>query len=258
MKKLLQLLIGMAVLMTAVSAEARNLFVPGTQWIRVTDYIGSANPSYCRLVLGDEVVIDGETVMPFYFLSLDEEINPLSVPYVYIRTEGEKVYFRKLSSESSEWYLLYDFGLEIGEEVTVYNAGDPITSRTMKCVDRVDEHYKYGEGKWMIMRIDYGEGYGYEEGAWLDGLGELGIDCLCPAAFSLCGWWTSVCKIISPSGEILYGSGNSGIEDTSDEVTVTESIYTLDGRKVRENAERLAPGIYIKVKGRSVEKIKVF
>lgn len=95
MNRILRIMIVVASLSMAFATEARNLFVPGTQWIERTTDMGSGNATYSRSVLGDEIVIDGETVMPFYFLSLDEDVNPLSAPFVYIRTEGEKVYFQE-------------------------------------------------------------------------------------------------------------------------------------------------------------------
>ena len=54
----------------------------------------------------------------FYY----EETKPEPQLYAYIRTDGDKVYFKPANAAKDTWYLMYDFGLKVGESCEVYSA----------------------------------------------------------------------------------------------------------------------------------------
>ncbi len=98
-----------------------NYFRPGTTWIIESWVIGgNGNPGLWihNWVLEEEEEVDGEVVMPMYFYQEHDDWENRKLTY-YIRTEDNKVYWRFANPEFPEWYLMYDFGMQPGDELTL-------------------------------------------------------------------------------------------------------------------------------------------
>lgn len=137
MKALKKVSVLLAMAMLPVLAMAQSYFVDGTKWKTRTypccslDGDGSV---YITTLEGEET-IDGYTALKMYSESEDDPSS--RTLKAYIRTDGDKVYFRKANSEITEWRLMYDFGLKEGEGCYVYalNRSEDIRPRSyIKCV----------------------------------------------------------------------------------------------------------------------------
>ena len=167
------------------------------------------------------------------------EFSPTPELVTVIRVDGDKVYFRPVWSESSEWYLAYDFGLKPGEGCYVYDMSDngeySDTPRKtyVKCVS-IEEPSE--EGGWSMMTIEESSdssssSYG-RTGIWIKGLSSFnGI--LYNVSFNMNGFG-SILLEVSVNGETLYlnkSAGNAEIRDS------TSPDIRVDGRDVRVSVD---------------------
>ncbi len=117
-------------------AYCESYFKDGTRW--VVEYFGTSTPegvqwaeTYSLQTTPDS---DGKNA-----LGLFVEKEPGAEPdlITFIKTEGEKVFFG--NTTDNNWYLLYDFGLNIDDTCTVYNLprkpGEAPEAVVVKCLD---------------------------------------------------------------------------------------------------------------------------
>ena len=174
------------------------------------------------------------------------------------------------SADDEEWYLMYDFGLEVGETCEVYNAdamryhNDPsICKETLKYADFA-QFEETGSFLYMYM-----EEFPYDErGVWLQGVGATAGP-LNNCGFGRDGNSSNLIGLIYNGKEIFYypSAAVKNITDSSDfqvmknglTVTISASnliqpcyVYSLDGRlvslidlSVSNNFTVLGPGFYI-------------
>ncbi len=148
-----------------------NYFRPGTEWIM--EYTkhnieeGTSSIIYYRYYMGSEIQIDGETVLPFYS-SKYPPIESGTLHY-YMKTEGDKVYWRYLDPQYPEWHLMYDFGLQKGETAEIMHMHNNPEARVyynMTCTG-TDLTVPHKEGRWMTL---VGED-DHDTAEWILGIG---------------------------------------------------------------------------------------
>ncbi|MDE5652065.1 MAG: hypothetical protein K2I48_01195, partial [Muribaculaceae bacterium] len=148
-----------------------------------------------------------------------------------IKNEGSKVYFNPAGINSSEWYLLYDFGLKPGEGCFVYCplaiSEDSKPYKTyVKCLC-IDE--KFNED-WDVLRL---EEYTDDScttmignGSWIRGLSSVnGV--LYNNRFEDDGFG-SVLLDVRDNERIIYSNSQSGILETTDIASVEVKIDGLE------------------------------
>lgn len=265
-------------------ANAEVYFQDGMKWtMRVYSSTTPEGVSAIETVMLDGVTeTDGCKVAKLYASSDLSDCEPTLVALV--RTEGERVYFRS-SSDSDEWYLMYDFGLNPGEGCYVYTINGtwdypsaPIRSY-VKCVGTVDDGDYCG---WEAMSLEQYDSDVCEmlvgKGIWLKGLcSTAGVinNSLFEADGRKSVLWEASC-----GAKILYSAGSASVAaPVQDELHVTvegrivsvagcaESVglYSVGGMEIaprRTTAGMItfeAPdgGVYILRDGASARKIAV-
>lgn len=165
--------------MLPVLAMAQSYFVDGMRWkTRTYPCCPLDKESVYVTTLEGEETIDGYTALKMYSENEDEPSS--RVLKAYIRTDGDKVYFRKVDSEIKEWRLMYDFGLKEGEGCYVYalNREEDINPRSyIKCVGISHD----AESQLDVMKLEeYDDetcGSFVRHGKWFKGLAsELGVE----------------------------------------------------------------------------------
>lgn len=158
-------------------ALAENYFKTGTTW---TQYIlkGSVGPEYKikYYTLLDEITVDNQQVLPFVTYTEETKENPEL--YLYVRTEGERVYWRFTEQELTTWYMMYDFGLEAGESVDIsspHNKTGNVYTTKIKCLE-TNIKFDDRDGEWM--KLEESESRGPDQPAlesistsWIIGIG---------------------------------------------------------------------------------------
>lgn len=248
----------LAVIMTAVSwsaTAAENYFRPGTVWT-VTVYNDAIPADYIVYnTILDEITFEGEKVLPFAYYS-DE--NPEPKIERYLRTDGDKVYWRSTNPESPEWYLLYDFGLKVGDEVVVYCMHNKnVEPATLKCV-RYDFYLNDNPLYGPLMRLqtlkyldsDYSTNPELCQGNWIIGMGYKGGpgSILNPHYWGWIGGGEGILCVESPKGNVVYGEPVAGIKAVSDSESsqpAIKGVYNMQGIRVADTTENLPAGLYI-------------
>ena len=183
--KRLVISIAMAVLPMLIFGQ--ECFTNGTEWkmmIRSIEY--QPKTSFEISKLDGMVNIDGYEAFKMYS---EYENKPDSKTLLYyVRKENDKVFFKLPDDNSEEWYLMYDFGLAVGEGCYIYNPTFTISFKKLyktylKCIsitkdETADntimgmEEYKddtfellRGEGEWIkgissTLGINYNTGFG--------------------------------------------------------------------------------------------------
>ena len=183
--KRLVISIAMAVLPMLIFGQ--ECFTNGTEWkmmIRSIEY--QPKTSFEISKLDGMVNIDGYEAFKMYS---EYENKPDSKTLLYyVRKENDKVFFKLPDDNSEEWYLMYDFGLAVGEGCYIYNPTFTISFKKLyktylKCISITKdetsdntimgmEEYKddtfellRGEGKWIkgissTLGINYNTGFG--------------------------------------------------------------------------------------------------
>ena len=183
--KRLVISIAMAVLPMLIFGQ--ECFTNGTEWkmmIRSIEY--QPKTSFEISKLDGMVNIDGYEAFKMYS---EYENKPDSKTLLYyVRKENDKVFFKLPDDNSEEWYLMYDFGLAVGEGCYIYNPTFTINDKELyktylKCISITKdetsgntimgmEEYKddtfellRGEGEWIkgissTLGINYNTGFG--------------------------------------------------------------------------------------------------
>ena len=189
--KRLVISIAMAVLPMLIFGQ--ECFTNGTEWkmmIRSIEY--QPKTSFEISKLDGMVNIDGYEAFKMYS---EYENKPDSKTLLYyVRKENDKVFFKLPDDNSEEWYLMYDFGLAVGEGCYIYNPTFTISFKKLyktylKCISITKdetsdntimrmEEYKddtfellRGEGKWIkgissTLGINYNTGFGMTGGVF--------------------------------------------------------------------------------------------
>lgn len=189
--KRLVISIAMAVLPMLIFGQ--ECFTNGTEWkmmIRSIEY--QPKTSFEISKLDGMVNIDGYEAFKMYS---EYENKPDSKTLLYyVRKENDKVFFKLPDDDSEEWYLMYDFGLAVGEGCYIYNPDFTISFKELyktylKCISITKdetsdntimgmEEYKddtfellRGEGEWIkgissTLGINYNTGFGMTGGVF--------------------------------------------------------------------------------------------
>ena len=97
----------------------QECFTNGTEWTTKITTPGNPQKDLIQIEKLDGMVnIDGYDALKMYceYESIPDSKTLLS----YVRTEGDKVFFRLPDDDSGTWYLMYDFGLVRGEGCYLY------------------------------------------------------------------------------------------------------------------------------------------
>ena len=114
------LLIAFTIMPMLVTAQ--TYFKDGTTWkTRLCGTLSAYNTVYYNTYakLNGTETVDGHQALKLFYY---EETKPEPQLYAYIRTDGDKVYFKPANAAEDTWYLMYDFGLKAGESCEVYSA----------------------------------------------------------------------------------------------------------------------------------------
>ena len=115
--KRLVISIAMAVLPMLIFGQ--ECFTNGTEWITKITTPGNPQTELIKIEkLDGMVTIDGYDALKMYCEY--ESIPDSKTLLYYVRTEGDKVFFRLPDDDSGKWYLMYDFGLVVGEGCYLY------------------------------------------------------------------------------------------------------------------------------------------
>ena len=97
----------------------QECFTNGTEWITKITTPGNPQTELIKIEKLDGMVnIDGYDALKMYCEY--ESIPDSKTLLYYLRTEGDKVFFRLPDDDSGTWYLMYDFGLVAGEGCYLY------------------------------------------------------------------------------------------------------------------------------------------
>ena len=260
-------------------ATAQTYFKDGTTW---TTRLGGTQSAYTvyhntYAKLNGTETIDGHQALKLFYY---EEDNPEPQLYAYIRTEGDKVYFKPTNAAKDTWYLMYDFGLKVGESCDVYSAWNidnypNLRETQIKCLD-IQKDENSGLTKMLVQ--EYLEGFDCGTFVWYKGLSsDLGL------------LWNNGCGVdgigrklmeVSYNGEVIFYNNTTSVENVSTgglktsvsgkNVTITNiskpekvELFSADGKLVRElvvgketaNITLPANGIYILKIGGQTTKI---
>lgn len=185
------------------SAYAENYFNEGTRWEYVIfDAVDPENePATCTYKLDKTDGDDQFTLLRGY---PDADTEPESV--ALIRTDGDKVWFSQIQ-ETPEWFLMYDFGINPEEKITVTYAGQVGLSwftpkgYTLQCLKT-----EAASGALNILTMGDVDADDKVEtdatGKWLAGLGSM-TELLDNCRYNIEGN-TTVLKQVSVNGKVLY------------------------------------------------------
>ena len=97
----------------------QECFTNGTEWKTKITTPGNPKKELIQIEKLDGMVnIDGYDALKMYCEY--ENIPDSKTLLYYVRTEGDKVFFRLPDDDSGTWYLMYDFGLVAGEGCYLY------------------------------------------------------------------------------------------------------------------------------------------
>ena len=182
-----RLVISIAMAILPMLIFGQECFTNGTEWkmmIRSIEY--QPKTSFEISKLDGMVNINGYDAFKMY---CEYENKPDSKTLLYyVRKENDKVFFKLPDDDSEKWYLMYDFGLAVGEGCYIYNPTFTISFKKLyktylKCISITKdetsdntimgmEEYKddtfellRGEGEWIkgissTLGINYNTGFG--------------------------------------------------------------------------------------------------
>lgn len=213
-RRLLLLALSVAACIFCCAAEDENYFRTGMKWVREAFIVESDGSyySYTVTTIPKDTVVDGYDA---HIMVTEYHHKNLPIPpeRVVVRCEGEKVYFKCIGLPWDDWYLLYDFGLRVGESCTVYspvwpNKYDPPHDDMVTCVSRHRDD-RFGGFPTMRMAPSKGIHDPYNYADWIVGIGcEIGVQN--PGDMGKDGGGGGLIEA-SFNGEILFSRPAAGI-----------------------------------------------
>lgn len=244
-------------LLSFIMVQAQTCFIEGTEWkMQMSGSPTPYYPTWLETVTLERCDDDGTEALGLY-LCRDEDISTRKF-VSYVRTEGEKVFFKIEPGADAEWYLLYDFGLKPGEGCYVYSPAflpfDPDSNdrRYVRCTEIV-ETYPSGIN-YMSLEVGFHETDDYfDDGVWIKGIASL-TGVLHNNTFGLSGMGAVLLEV-SCNGEKIYQRGEAGVAATE----VPEDIFIrTDGRDVYiSTAGEACRGAVFTVSGMKVADVQV-
>ncbi|MBD5208384.1 MAG: hypothetical protein HDS80_00360 [Bacteroidales bacterium] len=190
--------------------NAQNRFEIGTTW-NINHTGGVADPSIPVASWIEPVTLEQtkDSEYPAFYKTPDGSSEKEFVAYAKI--DGEKVYFNLDDVEKSEWYLLYDFGMKVGDECDIYSPlyteftdeGNRTLRKThVKCV-ATSETSVFSGLPIMVVMDDSNE-YCPHYDLWLKGVSS--ISGLFSSFFNswYAGGGRTLVDVVSPDGVIIY------------------------------------------------------
>lgn len=114
-----RLVISIAMVVLPMLIFGQECFTNGTERITKITTPGNPQTELIKIEKLDGMVnIDGYDALKMYCEY--ESIPDSKTLLYYVRTEGDKVFFRLPDDDSGTWYLMYDFGLVAGEGCYLY------------------------------------------------------------------------------------------------------------------------------------------
>lgn len=231
MEKYLSIILFM-IISTTPRGLCENIFCEGTTW--TVEYIGTHNPDgYGNYV---EYKIQGDTIIgntqSYKLYSIPSSNNSTIIPITFLRSSEDKVWF--WHENSSDWYLLYDFSLKIGEGCYVYTIPTSdektIPSKTFVVCSSIETSSSYGNKEQLIIH-EYNDDsceYFIGEGKWMIGIGSTkGI--IENNNFEEMDGFTSRLIKVSSFGEEICAYNPSNTEH----VTEPEFTITINNKKIK-------------------------
>lgn len=225
-------------LTTTIAAIAQpqtaDVFVNGTKWYQsffpAPDGEPKPEETYIEYYLDGETEMLGHKCLKLWRLDSPEASERVFVTYV--RAEGEKVFFL-YGEKATDWDLMYDFGLQVGESCTVTypnsqwddtNSAHPYKIKCTEIRPSVDYPgmeeilFVYDNGNDSIEKT-------YPDAIWIKGVGSIG------------GLLTNVFLDGAPGGNLLKASNASDIicENATLSINKTEAPefkYEINDRNV--------------------------
>ena len=242
-------LILLALVVLPFMAIAQIHFSEGTQW--KTLYIGTHTPEGVRTLetITLESCMDGDTpALGLFRINTPDQDNQL---LHYIRTEGDKVWFKPGTKDAQEWLLMYDFGLKPGEGCYVYRPEEGNINPLSTYIECIKLDTKYLDQDYETLTLneyqDDTKNIFYGCGIWLKGLSSVN-GFLCNNCFNFDGGASYLLEMTN--GEDTYYKrfmAESGVEAISEptisivgeQVIISGyahdelgALYTTDGRLI--------------------------
>lgn len=221
-----------------LALNGQNYFRDGMKWVSYAYGTHTPEPNWSV----EEVTLEKCPGKDYYIMNIYGS-NPSDPKSLYIRTDGDKVYFKYDDYISPEWYLLYDFGLRPGEGCYVYSANPScIKPNTPNCtyVKCTGISEGSGPGGWDMMLL---EGYLgdtcvgiYEQGTWIKGLSSpAGV--LDNLYFVMSGKVSQLTEV-SDNGTVIFSNPLSGKTDITDSISpdiriLGSEVFVTTGQDIR-------------------------
>lgn len=240
-----------AILLTCICMPmfaSENYFRPGTAWVMECWTFPNNEKWLVDEFIENEIIVDGQQVLPLYF-SKHGDKDSKTLLY-YVRSEGDKVYWRYIEHDYPEWHLMYDFSLADGETSIITrlssNPGS-VSNVSVKCLrTEYDPTYKSD-----IMEMEQIENHipGIETGVWIKGIGSLTGPTI--NIFGLDGATSRVIEVKSNDTTVFQAPTSSvkenGVTEANVEINGSEiilsgvkegecvNIYDLNGKLIKSS-----------------------
>ena len=132
--------------------NSKNYFKDGMEWRTLVWGTHEPVPTYGMETVTLEKSADNDMLKMYRYS--DNDISDRKF-VAFVRTDGDKVFFKVDESDTSEWYLMYDFGLKPGEGCYIYSPRvvsenkSPFVKMYLKCVNVLTD-----AGGWDIMTLE--------------------------------------------------------------------------------------------------------
>ena len=155
----------------------KDYFTEGTEWTMLLIPDFPLDPTSLKTVWVEK---DQTSEQPRYLI-FSKYANASETEVVAeVKTEGEKVLFHLLDDDESLWYLMYDFGLQPGEECEVYCPAwisDKVPEMAkFRCDEIIEKDARFDNWPTMILtETTYVDEFGEDitdQGIWIKGLGD--------------------------------------------------------------------------------------
>lgn len=245
MNRLIRIIIGCMCVLASGEVQAFDMFTVGAQWVELLGSLGGNGQytSWKSTVYIDSVeTIEGEECLKV--MEKGEEGDSRFM--TYLKTTGDKVWFMN-NTDTQEWSLLYDFGLQSGEATTVATASFPTSSSSIPieyevvCVGIESDYDNSGIERMKIEVYDKDEYDSVsdqelepiQEGYWLKGIGsETGL--IFNVYFEMIGLDSKLISASTPADGVIYRDKAAGVSEVSVESIKDDSAYDMLGRKIEK------------------------
>ncbi|MBD5371557.1 MAG: hypothetical protein HDR80_10555 [Bacteroides sp.] len=219
--------------------------------------------SFYEYEIGEKISINGKEAHQIF--GINPDTNERYETPVFLHIEGTKVY--QLGTYWPEyentWFLIYDFGLQVGETMEGYLLNGPQPEKYIYRCLQVENDPIYNRLKTLSLQVAYSDmpdtwtSDVNPSEKWIVGIGSIHGLLNPHHSFCVCDSNTILLEVTDGDDKLFSLLDKNEVIEISDSSIASSMVFDIKGQRVNADIEHLPTGLYIVMENSKPRKIMV-